>query len=182
MTPIFPSAFWVLFVIFTFKIKLKLRKFIFVGTSFRLFQSAKYLNFGGVSCEIRNFPLLIQETYTLRKVKKQVLLFLSSWEPNLSDLMFYFYLFQNAILYRIEARVWNFKPFFSECNLHWLRHFLSTWAYLSELKFALNIKLSHKFLTFISFNIWGWKCKSIRFSHLEQGTWQFGSQMVFPNI
>ena len=29
----------------------------------------------------------IQETHALRNVKNQVLLFLSSWEPNLSDLM-----------------------------------------------------------------------------------------------
>ena len=34
-------------------------------------------------------PGKIQETHTLRKVKNQVLLFLSSWEPNLSDLMVY---------------------------------------------------------------------------------------------
>ena len=45
--------------------------------------------------------------------------------------------------------------------------------------------MSHEFLTFISFNIWRLKCKSIRFSHLELEsgvTWDFGSQVVFPNI
>ena len=48
------------------------------GVPFGLFLSAKYLNFGGKSCEIRILPRSIQETYTLRKVKSQVLLFLSS--------------------------------------------------------------------------------------------------------
>ena len=32
--------------------------------------SAKYLNFGGESCEIRILPCSVQETYTSRKVKK----------------------------------------------------------------------------------------------------------------
>ena len=49
----------------------------------------KNLNFGGESCKIRILSRSIQETYTLRKLKKQVLLFLLSWEPNLSDLMVY---------------------------------------------------------------------------------------------
>ena len=48
------------------------------GPSFDLFSSAKYLNFRGESCEIRILFRSIQETYTLRKVKKQVLLFLMS--------------------------------------------------------------------------------------------------------
>ena len=34
------------------------------------FWSAKYLNFGGENCEIRNLSRSIQETYTLRKMKK----------------------------------------------------------------------------------------------------------------
>ena len=51
------------------------------------FWSAKYLNFGGESCEIKILSCSIQETCTLKKVKKQVLLFLSSWELNLSNLM-----------------------------------------------------------------------------------------------
>ena len=48
------------------------------------FWSAKYLN---LTCEIRILFCLTQKTYTLRKLKNQVLLFLSSWEPNLSDCM-----------------------------------------------------------------------------------------------
>ena len=82
----------------------KLSKLVFMGPPF-VFWSVKYLNFGGVNCEIRNLPRSIQETYTL---KNQVLLFLSSWEPNLSDILVYFCLFQNAILDRAEARILKF--------------------------------------------------------------------------
>ena len=39
----------------------------------------------------------IQETHALRNVKNQVLLFLSSWEPNLSDLMIYVLFGQNFL-------------------------------------------------------------------------------------
>ena len=42
------------------------------------FWSAKYLNFGGETCEITILSCLIQETYTLRKLKNQILLFQSS--------------------------------------------------------------------------------------------------------
>ena len=42
--------------------------------------SAKYLKFEGENFEIRILSHSIQQTYALRKVKKQVLLFLSSWE------------------------------------------------------------------------------------------------------
>ena len=105
ITPFFSSTSWALTVCDTIW---KLPKFIFKGSSFRPFWSGKYLNFEGVSCEIRILSRSIQETYTLRKVKNQVLLFLSRWEPNLSDLMVYFCLFQNAILHRVEAKVLKF--------------------------------------------------------------------------
>ena len=105
ITPFFSSTSWALTVCDTIW---KLPKFIFKGSSFRPFWSGKYLNFEGVSCEIRILSRSIQETYTLRKVKNQVLLFLSRWEPNLSDLMVYFCLFQNAIFYRVEAKVLKF--------------------------------------------------------------------------
>ena len=39
------------------------------GTPFNSFWSAKYLNFGVESCEIRILSRSIQETYTLRKVR-----------------------------------------------------------------------------------------------------------------
>ena len=51
---------------------------IFVGSPFGPFWFAKYLNFGGESCEIRIQSQSIQETYTLWNMKNQVLLFLSS--------------------------------------------------------------------------------------------------------
>ena len=106
--PIFSFIFWALTISnFHFCI-LKLAKFIFIGSSFRPFWSAKYLNFGGVTCRIRILSCSIQDTYTLRKVKNQLLLFLSSWVPNLSDLMVYFCLFQNAISYRVEGRFLKF--------------------------------------------------------------------------
>ena len=108
MTLHFSSTFWALTVCDTRFCIWKLPKFIFMGSSFRPFWSAKYLNFGGVSCEIRIFSCSIQKTYTLTKVKKQVFFFFSSWEPNLSDLMVYFRLFQNAILHSIEAKVFKF--------------------------------------------------------------------------
>ena len=114
----------------------KLPKLIFMGSScFRTFCSPKYLNFEGLDCEIRILSCFIQETYTLRKVQNQFLLFLSSWEPNLSDLMVYFCLFQNAILQRVETHE-ILSPFFSECSFHWLQHFFSTFGYLFELKFT----------------------------------------------
>ena len=40
----------------------------------------KYLNFWDESCEIRIFSSSIIETYTLRQMKNQFLLLLSSWE------------------------------------------------------------------------------------------------------
>ena len=41
-----------------------------MGDPFGPFWSGKYLNFGDESCEIRSLSCSIQETYTLRKVKK----------------------------------------------------------------------------------------------------------------
>ena len=100
LTPFFSSAFWPLTKL--------IAKINFHGSYFCPFWSAKYLNFGGVSFEISILSRSIQETYTLRKVKKQVLPFLSSWEPIFFDLMVYFCLFQNTILHRLEAKVLKF--------------------------------------------------------------------------
>ena len=134
MTPFFSSTFWVLIACDIHFCIWKLPKFVFMGSSFRSFWSSKFLNFGGVSCKIRILSRSIRETYTLRKVKSQVLLFLSSWEPNLFDLMVYFCLFQNVILQRVETHE-ILSPFFSECSFHWLQHFFSTFGYMFELKF-----------------------------------------------
>ena len=87
--PIFSSTFWAVTVCNINFCIWKLSKFIFMGSPLGPFWPAKYLNFGGENCEIRILSRSIQETCTLRKVKNQVLLFLSSWEPNLSDLMVY---------------------------------------------------------------------------------------------
>ena len=108
MTPFFSSTFWALTFCDIHFCIWKLPKFIFIGSSFRPFWSAKYLNSVGVSCEIRILSRLIQETYALKNVKNQVLFFLSFWKPNLSDLMTYFCLFQNAILHSVEAKVLKF--------------------------------------------------------------------------
>ena len=99
----FSSTFWGVTVCDIHFCIWKLSKFIFIGSSLCPFWSPKYLNFGSVSSETRILSRSIQETYTLRKVKNQVLLFLSSWEPNLSDLMVYIWLFQNVILHRLKG-------------------------------------------------------------------------------
>ena len=151
------------------------------GPPFGPFWSAKYLNFGGESCEIRILSRSIQETYTLRKVKNQVLLFLSSSELNLSDFMVYFCLFQNAILHRAEAKVLKFSAHFSQ-NVVFIGCNILSLLLVICLSWNLHLKLSKGYLTFISFNIWRQKCRSISSSHVELVTWHFGSQMVFPNI
>ena len=88
-TPFFSSTSWVLTVCDIHFCIWKMSKFVFLESPLWSFWSVKYVNFGGESCEIRILSRLIQETYTLRKVKNQVFLFKSSWEPNLSDLMVY---------------------------------------------------------------------------------------------
>ena len=90
MTPFFSSNFWALTVCDIHFCIWKMSKFIFMALPpFGPFWSVKYLNFGSQSYEISILSRSIQETYTLRKVKNQVLLFQSTWEPNLSDLMVY---------------------------------------------------------------------------------------------
>ena len=153
ITPFFSSTFWAPTVCDIHFCIWKLPKFIFMGSSFRPFWSAKYLNFGGVSCEIRILSRLFPVAYTLRKVKNQVLLFLSSWEPNLSDLMVYFCLFQNAILYKVEDRVLTFLTHFPQ-NAVFIACNIFSVLFVICLSWNLRLKLSHEFLTFISFNIW----------------------------
>ena len=58
-----------MFVIFIFVFE-KCRSSFSWGLPFGPFWSAKYLNFGGESCEIRILSCSIQETYKFRKVKK----------------------------------------------------------------------------------------------------------------
>ena len=54
---------------------LKVVKIYFHGASLDPFWSAKYLNFDGERCENTIFPISIQETYTLRKVKTRFYFF-----------------------------------------------------------------------------------------------------------
>ena len=81
----------------------------------------------------------------------------------------------------LKQMFWNFKPIFLRMQFSLIATFFSLLLVIF-LSWNLHLKLSHVFLTIISFNIWRWKCKSIRSSHLELVTWHFGSQMVFPNI
>ena len=64
-----------------------------MGSTFGSLWSAKYLEIDSESCEIRILSRSVPEIYTLRKVKNQVLLFLSSWEfQNFQgNLVVYFY-------------------------------------------------------------------------------------------
>ena len=145
------------------------------------------MNFGDVSYEIRILSRSIQKTYTLRKVKNRGLLFLLSWEPKLSENQNYLISWSTFACSRmlfcigLKLSFWSFKPTFLRMQFS----LVATFFYLLLvicLNWNFNLKLSHEFLTFISFNIWRKKCKSIRSSHLELVTWHFGSQMVFPNI
>ena len=113
----------------------------------------KVLELGDVSCEIRILSRSVEETYTFRKVKIQVLLFISSWELNLSDLMVYICLFWNAIWHRIEVKVIKFSAHFSQ-NEIFIACIIFSLLLVICLSWNFHLKLSHEFLTFISFNIW----------------------------
>ena len=104
ITPFFSSTFWDLTVCDIRFCIWKMSKFVFMRSpnSFGPFWSVKYLNCEGENCRIRILSHLIQKTYTLRKVKNQVLLFQSSWEPNLSDLMVWKALWKH-FFYKLES-------------------------------------------------------------------------------
>ena len=114
ITPFFSSTFWAPTVCDIHFCIWKLPKFIFMGSSFRPLWSAKYLNFGGVSCETRILSRWIQETYTLRKIKTRFYFFfrvenqisLISWSTfACSRMLFYI---------GLKLRFWN-------CNTIFLR-------------------------------------------------------------
>ena len=108
-TPFFSSTFWVLTVCDIHFCIEKCQNSFSWSPPFGPFWSAKYLNFGGEICEIRILSHSIQEVYTLRKVKNQVLLFQSSWIPNLSDLMVY-WLRLNSIVFTIFCEIFAEFP------------------------------------------------------------------------
>ena len=94
----------------------------------------------------------------------------------------HFCLFQNAILHKmLKLEFWNFKPIFLRMQFPMVAASFSLVLVIC-LSWYLHLKLCHECLAFICFNIWRWKSKSIRFSHLELVTWHFGSQIVFPNF
>ena len=142
MTRFFSSTFWALFVIFIFVFEKYENSFSW-GLPFDPFWSARYPNFGGESYEIRILFRSIQETYTLRKEKKLVLLFRSSWEPQFSDLMIYclilcFTVFclsaiLNCFRFFHQVTPWNFGPIGS---------FYQTLSYVLK---VLNVLLSFLF-------------------------------------
>ena len=79
----------------------------------------------------------------------------------ISSLFSQFCLFRNAILRKmLRLGFWNCKSFFSEFSFHWLQHFFSLVLVIC-LSWYLHLALPHEFLTFISFNMWRLKFKSI---------------------
>ena len=112
ITPFFSSTFWAPTVCDIHFCIWKLPKFIFMGSSFRPLWSAKYLNFGGVSCETRILSRWIQETYTLRKIKTRFYFFfqvenqisLISWSAFACSRMLF--------CIGLKLRFWNCNPIF----------------------------------------------------------------------
>ena len=95
---IFLSTFWAVTVCDIHFCIWKLSKFIFMGVLLSSILVCKMPEFWRCKLWDQNFVWFNSGKIHLGKVKKQVLLFPSSWELNLSDLMIYFCLFQNAIL------------------------------------------------------------------------------------
>ena len=91
---------------------LKIAKIIFHGVLLSSILVCTIPEFWSCKLWDQNFILFDWGNIHIKESKNQVLLFLSSWEPNLSDLIVYFCLFWNAILKRVEAKVLKFKPIF----------------------------------------------------------------------
>ena len=132
---------------------LEIAKIYFHGVLLSFILVCKIPEFWRCKLWDQNFVSFSSGNTRIKEVKNQVLLFLSSWEPNLSDLMIYFCLFQNAILHRVETNILKFSAHFSQnavfigCNIFSL-------LLVIFLSWNLHLKLSHGFLTLISFNIW----------------------------
>ena len=113
---------------------------------------------------------------------KQADFYLGSPLHIISTSFSHFCLFENVISHKMLKLVsWNFKPIFHRMQFSLVATFFSL-VLIICLSWYLNLKLFHEILTFVSSNIWRWKCNSIRYSHLELVIWHSGSQMVFPNI
>ena len=112
----------------------------------------------------------------------RVLFYLGGLLHIISSLYSHFCLLQNAILHKmLKLEFWNFNSIFLRMQFPMVAASFSLVLVIC-LSWYLHLKLSHECLTFICFNIWRWKSKSIRFLHLKLVTWHFGSQIVFPNF
>ena len=128
--------------IFVFEI---LPKFIFMGSAFRSCWSAKYVNFGGIGCDIRILSRLIQEAYTLRTVKNQVLLFLLRWEPNFLISLSTFACPRMLLCIGLKLRFWHFKSVFLWMHFLLVATFVlyfswSVWVEIYILNFLMSFQ------------------------------------------
>ena len=89
-------TFWALPVCYIYFCIWKLSKFIFIGSPLWSILVCKIPKFWRWKLWDQNF-VQIQEIYTFRKVEDHVLLFLSSWGPNLSDLVVYLSLYYRSV-------------------------------------------------------------------------------------
>ena len=91
----------------------------------------------------QNFVSFDSGNIHIKESKKPGYIFLSSWEPDLFDLMGYFCLVHNAILHRVEAKFSNFKPIFLRMQfLLVARFFLYFWLSVWIKIFSLNFLMS----------------------------------------
>ena len=149
----------------------ELSKFIFVGPPFGLFWSPKYLNFGGESCEIRILSRSIQETYTLGKVKNQVLLFLSSYKAK-------FVWSHGLLLPDFENGDKNMKTFLKHGQIQLLQRKFENFKKKTYQKTIAKRRRSYNFL--VEFQIW-----NINYYHQSQPrklTWKITEQLLNPNF
>ena len=123
MTPFFSSTFWALTVCDIHFCIWKLPKFIFMGSSFRPFWSAKHLNFGGVSWEIRILSRSIQKTH-IKESKKIGSTF--SFELRTKFAWCYGLLLLVLECYFAESKVW-------------MKLYFSLFSYLNQLYLFTNV-------------------------------------------
>ena len=88
----------------------------------------------------QNFVSFDSGNIHIKESKKLGFTFFLSWEPNMSGLMVNFCLFQNAISYRVEARVFSpfFRMRFSLAATFFLYFCLSVWVKISILNFLVS--------------------------------------------
>ena len=131
----------------------------------RLLSWLGMVNAGSVPCD-KKFPCKWNLVFFKAVPQSRLHFHRASLLNTISSSFSHFCLFQNAILHKmLKLGFWNFKPTFLRMQLSFVvTFFFSGFGCLS---WYLHLKLSHEFLTFISSNISGWECKSIRSAHLE---------------